>query len=365
MTVNDLDVYLVGGAVRDELLGIKPLEHDWVVVGSTPEQMLALGFKQVGKDFPVYLHPDSGDEYALARTERKSGHGYAGFEVHAAPDVTLQQDLSRRDLTVNAIARDSAGNLVDPFNGQQDLAQRILRHVSDAFIEDPLRVLRAARFAARYHEYGFSIAADTMNLMTRLSHSGELTFLAAERLWVETEKALKTANPSVFFQVLEDCGAIAALCPNWHPRERELKTLHLASQASHSTAVRFAALMAHQPGDIIEQVCEIFKVPNQHRDLALLVARHGMDCHCRSGEHALRLLEQTEAWRRDQRFEDFLEVCTLAYALRGDERDALVQAAAQTASIDTSQWQAEGIKGPAMGERVRQARLQILAVLYE
>ncbi len=365
MTARELETYLVGGAVRDELLGLKVVERDWVVIGATPEQMLKLGFKQVGKDFPVFLHPESAEEYALARTERKSGHGYAGFEVHASTDVTLEEDLLRRDLTINAIARGDDGLLVDPFEGQKDLEQRRLRHVSEAFIEDPLRVFRTARFAARFHDLGFTIAPETMRLMNQLSHSGELSFLAAERLWVETEKSLNTKTPSMFFQALEDCGALAALCPSWHPRGSELKALNQAADLESSTSIRFATLMAHQDSAVIETVCETFKAPNQHRELSLLSARHGIDCHCRNGEHALLLLEHTDAWRRRDRFEEFLAVCRLTYALREDEAELLKKAVEETHSIDTSDWQKQGIKGPAMGERVRQARLEKLVTLFD
>ncbi len=363
MTHEALNTFLVGGAVRDELLGLTPDERDWVVVGATPEQMLALGFSQVGRDFPVYLHPDTKDEYALARTERKSGHGYGGFEVQAAPDVTLEQDLQRRDLTINAIARDQQGQLIDPYGGQQDLEARCLRHVSDAFVEDPLRVLRAARFAARFHYMGFTIAPDTAALMSQLSHSGELAHLPAERLWQETEKALNTANPEVYIQTLEQCGAIAALYPDWHPRKQELANL-AAATAQANPVIRFASVLAHQSPDVVEVLCDTLGAPNQYRDLARLAARHGMDCHCRTGEHALKLLELTDAWRRPERFTDFLEVCRFTHLLQADEQSKLLQARETTQTIDTADWVAAGIKGAAIGERVQQERLQRLNRLY-
>jgi len=208
-----MKTYLVGGAVRDSLLDYPVHEKDWVVVGATPQQMLDSGYQQVGKDFPVFLHPETKDEYALARTERKSGRGYTGFAVHCDPDVTLEEDLVRRDLTINAMAQDAQGNIIDPYNGQGDLANKVLRHVSDAFVEDPLRVLRTARFAARYAHLGFSVAPDTLALMSKIVQQDELAHLPAERIWVEMDKALGERNPEVFIEVLRECGALAKLIP--------------------------------------------------------------------------------------------------------------------------------------------------------
>lgn len=208
-----MQIYKVGGAVRDRLLGRPVSERDWVVVGASAEQMLERGYRPVGADFPVFLHPQTGEEYALARTERKSGRGYGGFTFHASPEVTLEQDLIRRDLTVNAMAEDDAGNLIDPYGGQQDLQARVLRHVSPAFAEDPLRVLRVARFAARYAPLGFCVASETLALMHQLAESGELSALTPERSWKEISRALMEARPDVFIQVLRDCGALAALLP--------------------------------------------------------------------------------------------------------------------------------------------------------
>jgi tRNA nucleotidyltransferase (CCA-adding enzyme) len=249
----------VGGAVRDELLGIAPHERDWVVVGATPELMNALGFRAVGKDFPVFLHPETKEEYALARTERKSGHGYHGFTIHATPDVTLEQDLERRDLTINAMARDASGELVDPFEGARDIGNRILRHVSPAFREDPLRVLRVAKFAARFHHLGFRIADETLELMWELSVSGELSHLVPERVWQETRAALAGDNPQVYFSVLRNCGALQALFPEidrlfgvpqpekHHPEvDTGIHTLMVIEQAARMTdslPARFAALV--------------------------------------------------------------------------------------------------------------------------
>ena len=237
--------YLVGGAVRDRLLGLPIKDKDWVVVGATPQQMLDAGYQQVGRDFPVFLHPDSHEEYALARTERKSGSGYTGFTCYAAPDVTLEQDLLRRDLTVNALAEDADGTIIDPYGGQQDLQQRILRHVSPAFAEDPLRVLRVARFAARYAHLSFRIADETLALMREMADAGELAHLTPERVWKETESALGTRNPQVFFQTLRDCGALKVLFPEidalfgvpapekWHPEiDTGVHTLMTVSMAA-------------------------------------------------------------------------------------------------------------------------------------
>lgn len=254
-----MQIYKVGGAVRDRLLGRPISEVDWVVVGASAEQMLELGYRPVGADFPVFLHPQTGEEYALARTERKSGRGYGGFTFHASPDVTLEQDLIRRDLTVNAMAEDDQGNLIDPYNGQQDLQARILRHVSPAFAEDPLRVLRVARFAARYAPLGFSVAPETLMLMRELAESGELAHLTAERSWKEISRALMEPRPDVFVQVLRDCGALAALLPEvddlfgvpqpqaHHPEidtgVHVLSVLHQCAEHDQPLNVRWASLL--------------------------------------------------------------------------------------------------------------------------
>ncbi|NOX91180.1 MAG: multifunctional CCA addition/repair protein, partial [Gammaproteobacteria bacterium] len=254
-----MEIYLVGGAVRDTLLGLEPKEHDWVVVGATPEQLESQGYKQVGKDFPVFLHPKTHEEYALARTERKTAPGYHGFAIHAAPDVTLEEDLLRRDLTVNAIAQTADGQLIDPFNGQQDLADKRLRHVSPAFSEDPIRILRVARFAARFAHLGFNIAPETGELMRDMVNAGEVDALVAERVWTETERALGEKNPARFFEVLRDCGALEKLFPEierlfgvpqpekHHPEidtgVHTLMVLEQAARLSADTRVRFAALV--------------------------------------------------------------------------------------------------------------------------
>ncbi|GIU04740.1 multifunctional CCA protein [Shewanella sp. c952] len=340
-------IYLVGGAVRDSLLNLPIKDRDYMVVGATPEQMLALGYKQVGRDFPVFLHPKTQQEYALARTERKTAAGYGGFSVDAAPNVTLEQDLLRRDLTVNAIAEDDAGNRYDPFNGIADLNARILRHVSDAFIEDPLRVLRVARFAARFHSLGFSIAAETMTLMAEISQSGELEALTAERVYIELDKALSSDAPQVFFNVLKECGALAVLFPEidalfgvpqpeqWHPEidsgVHTLMVLEQAAKLSTDNAVRFASLVHdlgkalspkeslpkhHGHGQkglpLIKALCERFRVPNEYRDLALLVSDQHQNIH---NAHELRadtivkLFDKADFWRKPHRLQQLLLSC--------------------------------------------------------
>ncbi|MFJ5449359.1 multifunctional CCA addition/repair protein [Pectobacterium carotovorum] len=336
-----MKIYLVGGAVRDSLLGLPVTEKDWVVVGATPENLLAQGYQQVGKDFPVFLHPVSRDEYALARTERKSGKGYTGFVCHAAPDVTLEQDLLRRDLTINAIARTERGDLIDPYHGRRDLENRLLRHVSDAFSEDPLRVLRVARFAARFAHLGFLIAEETMVLMQKMAHEGELAYLTPERVWKETEKALGTSSPDVYFQVLRDCGALAVLFPEidnlygvpapakWHPEIdtgiHTMMTVAMAARLSPEIDVRFATLChdlgkgltppelwprhhGHGPAGVklVEALCQRLRVPNPIRDLAKLVAEYHDLVHTvqvLQPKTLLKLFDAIDVWRKPQRLE--------------------------------------------------------------
>lgn len=333
--------YLVGGAVRDTLLDLPVSERDWVVVGATPGQMLALGYQQVGRDFPVFLHPESKEEYALARTERKSGNGYTGFICHAAPDVTLEADLLRRDLTINAIAQTEEGELIDPYGGQYDLQQRLLRHVSPAFQEDPLRVLRVARFAARFAHLGFHIAEETLALMQFMTRTGELAFLTPERVWKETEKALATRSPQVYFQVLRDCGALAVLFPEidnlygvpapaqWHPEidsgVHTLMTLMIAARLTPEIDVRFATLChdvgkaltppelwprhhGHGPAGVklVEELCQRLRVPNALRDLAKLVAEYHDLVHTVTvlqPKTLMKLFDALDVWRKPERLE--------------------------------------------------------------
>ncbi|HCH02876.1 MAG TPA: multifunctional CCA addition/repair protein [Vibrio sp.] len=342
-----MEIYLVGGAVRDRLLGIPSYDKDWMVVGSSPQEMLAQGFRAVGQDFPVFLHPETQEEYALARTERKSGQGYTGFECHYAPDVTLEEDLARRDLTINAIAQSPDGSLHDPYHGEKDLQARILRHVSPAFSEDPLRVLRVARFAAKLQPFGFTIAPETMLLMQQIVDSGELSYLTAERVWQEWQKSLNTDSPQVFLETLKQCGALAVILPEidalfgvpqperWHPEiDTGIHTLMVAKQAaqlSSDIAVRFAAqvhdlgkaitpesewpshkMHCHTGLKLIKQLCQRLTISNECRDLALLVCQHHSNLH-RTMElkpsTALKLLNQLDAWRKPQRFEQVLLCC--------------------------------------------------------
>ena len=336
-----MKVYAVGGSVRDQLLGLDVRDQDYVVVGSTPEEMQRLGFKPVGRDFPVFLHPDTREEYALARTERKSGHGYRGFVVHASADVTLEQDLERRDLTINAIARDDEGNIIDPFNGVADLRAGILRHVGPAFVEDPVRVLRTARFAARF---GFDVAAETRALMRQMVADGEVDHLVAERVWQELAKGLMEARPSLMFEVLRDCNALKRVLPEvdalfgvpqpqqHHPEidtgVHTMLVIDFAAKQEYPLAVRFAAL-THDLGkaatpqsqwpahhgheqrsvELVKSLCARLRVPGHCADVARLTARYHGDIH-RAEElrpaTILKLLSATDAFRKPERFEEIL-----------------------------------------------------------
>lgn len=370
--LNGLKVYRVGGAVRDALLGWPVYDNDWVVVGATPREMQRRGFKPVGRDFPVFLHPDTAEEYALARTERKSGHGYSGFEVHASPEVTLEEDLGRRDLTINAMAEDAAGQLIDPFNAQQDLADRLLSHVSAAFSEDPLRVLRTARFLARYANRGFQIAAPTLELMTKVSESGELTHLAAERVWVETEKALGEPTPQAYFEALEQCKAL----PVWWP---ELDGGPLAQGLAAMATVpetggldmqicqahwRYARLVSVLTDQQREALAERLKLPNAVARLAVQVAlTQGYLSHWQhsypAAESVLAWLNQLDAWRKPAQVEGQLALVALlvtdrlAVMLHRAWRDAA--AISPRALVD------RGLKGAEVGRALETQRQQAIA----
>ncbi len=406
-----MDIYLVGGAVRDRLLGRPFVERDYVVVGATPEQLLALGYRPVGKDFPVFLHPETGEQYALARTERKTGPGYYGFAVHFSPDVTLEEDLARRDLTVNAMAETQSGEIIDPYGGRRDLEARILRHVSPAFVEDPLRVLRVARFAARFVPLGFSVAAETLELMRAMVASGEMTSLVPERVWVETERALGEARPTEYLAVLRACGALAALFPEidvlfgipqpprWHPEVdtglHVIQALDIAAELSTDTLVRFAVLV-HDVGKgltppdewprhigheesgatLIERMAERLRIPNEHRDLAVLVARYHARAHRVAEQRpikVLELLELTDAFRRPERFERFLLACEADARGRGSElrtapyaQGAQLRAArAAAASVRLDPAILERSLGPAIAEQLRGARVEAIRSLNQ
>lgn len=309
-----MEVYAVGGSVRDELLGLEVKDRDYVVVGATADEMLRLGYRPVGKDFPVFLHPVTGEQYALARTERKTGRGYTGFVVHAAPEVTLEQDLARRDLTINAIARDAAGRIIDPFGGVADLRAGVLRHVGPAFVEDPVRVLRVARFAARY---GFAVAPETAALMRAMADGGEVDALVPERVWQEFAGGLMTAKPRRMFEVLEDCGALERVLPEWRALDRigALAALDAAAARGLGLAERFAALFARADPAVVERAAARLRAPGECRNLALLAAR-STGAIARATEldaGALAdLLQRLDAYRRPERFAALLAVCECA-----------------------------------------------------
>lgn len=403
-----MKIYLVGGAVRDALLDYPVKERDWVVVGARPQDLLQQGYQQVGKDFPVFLHPQTKDEYALARTERKQGHGYTGFTVDCDPTVTLEEDLMRRDLTINAIAQDEHGNLIDPYGGRADIEQRLLRHVSDAFVEDPLRVLRTARFAARYAHLNFTVAPQTLALMADIVEQGELAHLPPERVWVELDKALGERHPEVFIQVLRDCGALAQLLPEvnalfgvpqpaaHHPEidtgEHILLCLQQAAALSNDTDVRFAVLVhdlgkgvtpeAEWPRHIrheergialIEQVCQRLRAPRRHCELARTVCAQHTLCHRAlelRGKTLLKLLNATDALRRPDRFESFLLACEAdARGRLGlEQRDYpqanyLRRALAVAQGVSATQFADSGLQGRELGEAIAAQRVKRLEAL--
>jgi tRNA nucleotidyltransferase (CCA-adding enzyme) len=399
-------VYLVGGAVRDRLLGLPVRERDWVVVGATPEQLVRLGYAPVGREFPVFLHPTTHEEYALARQERKVGPGYRGFTTQFAPTVTLEEDLRRRDLTINAMAEDENGSLIDPYGGQADLQARRLRHVSEAFIEDPVRILRVARFAARLAPLGFRVADETLALMRRITDSGEARTLVPERVWQETERALAEAHPEVFFETLRACGALAVIFPEiealfgvpqpprWHPEidtgVHVLMALKYAAGRAAPGAVRFAVL-THDLGKaqtpradwpshhgheefgvpLINELCDRLRVPNTHRELAILTARYHTLVH-RALElrpaTVLTLLENSDAFRRGARFAELLLACEADARGRTGRENApypqvgyLEEALATAASVTLSEGERRGLEGAEIGAELRRRRLDAIA----
>lgn len=359
-----LAVYRVGGAVRDELLGWPVYDNDWVVVGATPAIMRQRGFKPVGRDFPVFLHPDTAEEYALARTERKSGHGYSGFEVHASPDVTLEDDLSRRDLTINAIAQRFDGVLTDPFNGQQDIQRRVLRHVSAAFSEDPLRVLRTARFLARYAHLGFTIAPETLALMREVSRSGELSHLAAERVWVETEKALGEPNPDSYFTALAACDALVV----WWPELAEKPVLNSALKAMAAAPAnselplahwRYGLLVSVLDDDQRDALAARLKLPNAVAQLARHTAlSKGLLGEPLSAEGVLHWLERLDGWRKPAQVENQLQ---LIRGLSADNIAPLVSAWKAAQEVSPQALLAKGYRGAALGDALREHRQMAVA----
>jgi tRNA nucleotidyltransferase (CCA-adding enzyme) len=398
--------YLVGGCVRDALLGLTVKDRDWVVVGASPEEMLREGFKPVGKDFPVFLHPETREEYALARTERKTRPGYTGFQFHAAPDVTLEEDLRRRDLTINAMAQQADGILIDPYHGRRDLEQRLLRHVSPAFIEDPVRILRVARFAARFAEFGFQVAEETMDLMRAMVSNGEVDALVAERVWQETQRALGESAPQRYFQVLRDCGALARVFPEidalfgvpqpaeYHPEidtgRHIMLVLEQAARLSSDTRVRFAALV-HDLGKgvtpeaelphhfnhesrgvpLVKALCQRLRVPRDYQDLAVLVTHYHLYFH-RAGQlragTILKLFQNLDLFRRPQRLELFLLACEADsrgrpgdYVSRELHQPALLRRAfAAAAGVAVKPILERGFSGEALARELRQQRIKAI-----
>ena len=400
-----MQIYLVGGAVRDSLINYPSSENDWVVVGATPEQMTNLGYKPVGQDFPVFIHPKTGEEYALARTERKSGHGYKGFEFYTSTKVSLEEDLIRRDLTINAMAQDDEGRIIDPFDGQKDLAHKLLRHVSEAFTEDPLRVLRVARFAARYAHLGFTVAPETMELMKSIVAKGEMEFLVAERVWKETSRALTEQSPQVFFEVLKACNALEVLLPevdalfgvpqraDYHPEIdtgiHTLMALKAATKLTDCEAIRFAVLVhdvgkAITPEDVlpshsghekrglplVKAICDRLTVPNKHRQLAMSVTEFHLHCH-RALElkpaTLLKLFQSIGAIRSPDKLIDFLTCCEADIKGRAGFEDAaypskdyLLAALEAVSQANISDLVAQGISGAEIGKQLNQRQIQHL-----
>ncbi len=400
-----MQVYLVGGAVRDRLLGLPVRERDWVVVGARPEELERQGYLRVGKEFPVFLHPETREEYALARVERKVAPGYRGFTTEFSPDVTLEEDLKRRDLTVNALAEDAQGTIIDPFGGQRDLQARLLRHVSEAFVEDPVRILRAARFAARFASLGFTVAAETRELMKAMVAAGEVDALVPERVWQETERALGESRPDVYFETLRDSGALRVIFPEvaalygvpqpaqWHPEidtgVHVMMALRLAAQLDTPIATRYAVLMhdlgkaktppekwPSHPGHeqagvpLIDAASARLKVPKHFRDLAVTVARYHTHVHRAlqlKPSTVLQLLEDTDALRRPDRFGDFLTACECdARGRAGLEARPYPQAAylrracEAACAVSLSESEKAGLTGPAFGAKLREKRLGVL-----
>jgi tRNA nucleotidyltransferase (CCA-adding enzyme) len=403
-----MQIYRVGGAVRDQLLGLDLRDTDWVVTGSSPQQMIEAGYRPIGKDFPVFLHPQSNEEYALARTERKVARGYAGFEFHTDPSVTIEQDLARRDLTINAIAEDESGQFIDPYNGREDIQNRVLRHVSPAFVEDPVRVLRVARFAARFAHLGFRVAAETQDVIRQIATDGELEALVPERVWVELKKALNESDPQVFFETLRDCDVLADLFPEvdrlfgvpqtakYHPEVdtgiHQMMVLKAAARLQLDGDTRFAALChdfgkADTPADIlpghrgheqrgiptVKAFCEKWRVPKAPTELALMTCEYHTHIH-RIQEMRpstiLKFFQQVDIFRRPERFEKMTWACLADARGRTDfEDDPYPQAefarylAREINQLDLSPITQNQLQGPKMAEVIYDFRLKYLKSL--
>jgi tRNA nucleotidyltransferase (CCA-adding enzyme) len=405
-----MKVYKVGGAVRDQLLKRPVSEIDWVVVGSTPAELMALGYTPVGKDFPVFLHPQTKQEYALARLERKIAMGYHGFTTDHSPAVTLEQDLSRRDLTINAMAQADDGQIIDPYGGRADLTAKLLRHVSPAFVEDPVRILRVARFLARFEPLGFSVAPDTLHLMRSMVQAGEVNALQAERVASEMQRALQEPHPVAFFSVLRDVGALAIILPEverlfgvpqppqWHPEVdtgiHAFMALQSATQLSDSPRVRFAALV-HDVGkgltppeqwprhighetlsaQLVESLCRRLRLPNDYRELAVMVAKWHTLCHqamVLTPLRMLKLLDEADIYRRFERFEEFLLACSADFFGRKDfatrrypQAELLKQVALAAKSVKTDELNLSGLTGPAIAKALHAKRLSVITPIIE
>lgn len=359
-----MKIYLVGGTVRDELLGLPVKEKDYVVVGATVEEMLRQGYRPVGKDFPVFLHPKTNEEYALARVERKVRPGYTGFDFNASTHVTLEDDLLRRDLTINAIAKTPEGEIIDPFHGQRDLEKKILRHVSPAFIEDPVRILRVARFAARFAHLGFVVAEETNTLMQKMVASGEINALVPERVFKEWDKALTEEHPEVFFHVLDACDALSVLFPEIKKHDAGVQSLAVVSPLLQNSAARFAALLHDKTAVDIQRLCTHYRVPNDYRELALLVAtylpmyRTGEKL---SAEELVTLFEKTDAFRRADRFALFL--ATSAALVPGHLDDFFIARYAAAKQVDVASLIALGYTGSALPAKIREERIKNISAL--
>ncbi|GGF74634.1 hypothetical protein [Alteromonas lipolytica] len=359
-----MQVYLVGGAVRDKLLNRNVTERDWVVVGATAEQLIKQGFTQVGKDFPVFLHPKTQEEYALARTERKTGGGYTGFSCHAAPDVTLEEDLLRRDLTINAMAESAEGQLIDPYDGMADLNQRLLRHVSPAFKEDPLRIFRVARFAARYAYLGFRVAPETMALMQTMSASEDILHLSAERVWQETRRALMESSPQVYLHILQASGALQAWMPELTSLAEQPATLeYLARSAAANCAlnIRWAALCWPLADDALSALQHRIKVPNQVADTASLASRFMPELpeNYARADWLMTLFNTCDVWRRPERLTQLMPLSAILYPEQGSTYQQVIEQALTAAlAVDVKAIVAAGYQGPQIKQQLTEQRLQ-------
>ena len=371
-----MEVYLVGGAVRDKMLGIPVTDRDWVVVGATPAEMIAKGFKPVGKDFPVFLHPETKEEYALARKERKTGLGYHGFDFNTDPSVTLEDDMERRDLTINAMAEDEDGELVDLYDGERDIEDRLLRHISPAFAEDPVRLLRVARFYARFAELGFQIADETVLLMRQLVERGEVDALVPERVWKELESSLTATRPSLFLEALRQCGALHRMFPALDRLHKTPHPIGSGGAASITTRLMDKAAASKRPTPIvfacmchvlsereINHLAQIYKIPNDHHHLAVLVARHLLDCVHNDDMDAELLLEiftKADAFRQLKRFVAFLEVGELvSNSLSLNNRVPQIRKTLQAClNIDARPLKERGLSGTEIGKALKQIRLE-------